>query len=317
MRIVEGSLSIEESVGSVVTIGVFDGVHIGHRKIIERVIETKRLRNLPRSVLYTFRNHPLTVTHPEMAPPILTTLPEKLSLLEEFDLDVVLIEDFSTELAGMNYREFINDILIQTLRMRHLVVGYDFHLGKNREGSQKKLAREGERMGFGVTIVPPVVLSGTAVSSTRIRKCIKERHIKRAAKFLGHDYFFDAVVVEGEGVGRRIDFPTANLRIDDEAKLLPPDGVYAVKAELSGEKFAGMMNIGRAPTIRNDERRTIEVHLLGLSKMIYGERIRVHFAGFIRGEEKFENADLLREQLKKDKEAAIRILQKNGTEDAS
>jgi len=296
---------------SALTLGVFDGVHIGHQRIIESVIEAKRKAELDSAVLFTFKQHPLSVTHPGMAPPILTTLEEKLSLLEKYNLDAVFIVDFTKELAARDYREFISEVLIGGLGMRHFVVGYDFHLGHNREGSQEKLASLGDELGFEVTVVPPVVTWGTVVSSTKIRRCISEAKLKSAGRFLGRSYFFDAVVVKGAGVGKKLEFPTANLVVESQSKLLPPDGVYAVEVEIGGKVFAGMMNIGFAPTIHSDGSRRIEVHIFELSSDIYGERVRVYIKDHVRDEEKFENDISLKEQLKKDKWKVMEILKKN------
>ncbi len=313
MKVYYGLDSIWESgiSNSAVTLGVFDGVHIGHRKIIEGVLGVREKEVLESAVLFTFRRHPLSVTHPEMAPPLLTTLEEKLSLLDDFGLDAVFVLEFTEKLASRDYRNFIKDVLIGGVGMRHFVVGYDFRLGKNREGSQERLTSLGRELGFRVTVVPPVVTWGTVVSSTRIRRCIGEAKFRTAERFLGRSYFFDAVVVKGAGVGRKLDFPTANLSVDDSSKLLPPDGVYAVEVEVRGEVYAGMMNIGFAPTIHGDGTRRIEVHLFDLSEDIYGERVRVEVKDYVRDEEKFDNDISLKEQLKKDRWKVMEILKKN------
>lgn len=295
---------------TVVTVGVFDGVHRGHRKVIERLIEARNEEGMGASVLLTFDRHPLSVIHPEMAPPLLTTLEEKISILGRMDLDFLIVENFSVKTAGVDYRSFVSDKLIGRLGMRHLVVGYDFHLGRAREGSQERLTEEAERVGFGISVVPPVVLKGRVVSSSKIRRAIIEGRLEHAAAFLGRDYFFDAEVVSGLGLGRRLDFPTANLLVREGSKLLPPGGVYAVDVEVEGARYAGMMNIGSAPTLQVGGAKRIEVHLLGFSGDLYGKTARVGCVSYVRKEKLFESAEALKDQLLKDKQKVSGILKK-------
>ncbi len=296
--------------GTAVTIGVFDGVHRGHTEVIGNLAGAKRAEGLSASILLTFDTHPLAVTHPEMAPPLLTTLSEKLYLLGRMDVDYAIVEHFSAGTAAMDYRDYISNMLVGTLGMRHLVVGYDFRLGRGREGSQERLVEEGRRLGFAVTIVPPMVLQGSVLSSTRIRRDIAERRLEHAARCLGRPYFFEATVVRGEGLGRGLDFPTANAEIADAVKLLPPGGVYAVEAEALGGVHGGMMNIGIAPTMHADGARHIEIHLFDFAGDLYGELIRVHCLGFIREERIFESPEELRAQLMHDRQTAYTMLEK-------
>jgi riboflavin kinase/FMN adenylyltransferase len=293
-----------------VTIGVFDGVHRGHAEVIRTLAAVKSDENRDASIVLTFENHPLTVTHPEMVPPLLTTLEEKLHILAAMDVDYVIVEPFTRSTAETDYRAFLADRLVARLGMRHLVVGYDFHLGRSREGSQERLSEEGTRLGFAVTIVPPVVLQGSVVSSTKIRRDIVGRRLEHAARCLGRPYFFEGEVVKGEGLGARLDFPTANVRLPEEDKLLPPGGVYAVDAEVAGASYGGMMNIGSAPTMHADGARRIEVHLFRFTGTLYGERIRVHCLGFLREERRFEGTERLRAQLMHDERAARAFLEK-------
>jgi riboflavin kinase / FMN adenylyltransferase len=296
--------------GTAVTIGVFDGVHRGHTEVIRNLAAAKRDGGLSASIVLTFDSHPLAVTHPEMAPPLLTTLSEKLHLLERMDVDVAIVERFSAVTAAIDYRDYIADMLVGALGMKRLVVGYDFRLGRGREGSQERLVEEGRRLGFGVTIVPPMVLAGSVLSSTRIRRDIAERRLEHAARCLGRPYFFEATVVRGDGVGRGIDFPTANAEIAESAKLMPPGGVYAVEVETGGAVRGGMMNIGTAPTLRADGARRIEVHLFDFGGDLYGELITVSCIGFIRDERRFGSAEELRAQLMHDRQTAYAMLEK-------
>ena len=302
-RVAEGTF--EETA---VTIGVFDGVHRGHAAVIGELVAVKSRERASRSIVLTFENHPLTVTHPEMVPPLLTTLDEKLSILEGMEVDVAVVEAFTPETAMIDYRAFIERMLSARLGMKHLVVGYDFHLGRGREGSRERLVAEGKRLGFGVTIAPPVVVRGSVISSTRIRSMILGRRLDQAAKYLGRRHFFDAAVVRGEGLGRSIDFPTANLEVRESRKLLPPGGVYAVEVDAGGRRHGGMMNVGSAPTMHEDGRRRIEVHLFDFCGELYGERVRVHCVRYIRDERRFATPDELRARLMQDRETVCRIL---------
>jgi riboflavin kinase / FMN adenylyltransferase len=312
MKIIEDPRNLEPGAftGTAVTIGVFDGVHRGHTEVVRTLVGAKRAGGLSASIVLTFDAHPLSVTHPEMAPPLLTTLSEKLHLLAAMDVDYAIVERFSSETASIDYRDYLSGLLVAKLGMRHLVVGYDFRLGRAREGSQERLVEEGRRLGFAVTIVPPMVLQGSVLSSTRIRRDIVERHLEHAARCLGRPYFFEATVVRGEGLGRGIDFPTANAEIADAAKLLPPGGVYAVEVDALGAVYGGMMNIGIAPTLHADGARHIEIHLFDFAGDLYGTLIRVRCRGFIREERRFGSADDLRAQLMHDRQTAYAMLEK-------
>ncbi len=299
-----------ESAGSTVTIGVFDGVHTGHQKVISEALAKARETGLKRTVLVTFDRHPMSITRPEAAPGLLTTLDEKLSLLKGLDLDVIFVEKFDIVTASIPYTDYIKERLVGSLGMRQLVVGYDFHLGKGREGGSEALIEEGESSGFGVTVVPPVVVGGTAVSSTRIRKDVMERKMGRAARFLTRPYFFDADVESGGGVGHELGYPTANACIAHSEKLIPPGGAYAVTVDTGDAVHGGMMNIGLAPTIRCDGRESIEVHLFDFDGDLYGSRLRINVVEYIRDERRFRGRDELMEQLLRDSVRVRGILEK-------
>ena len=312
MKVIDDIFGLErlEPADTAVTIGVFDGLHIGHQDVIGRLLEVKRKAGMGASILLTFDRHPLSVVHPESMPALLTTLDEKLSLLEGTGLDYVCIMKFSSEIASIDYRSFVRRTLIERLGMRHLVVGYDFHLGSGRAGSQELLREEGRESGFDVTIVPPVVLAGRVVSSTKIRSALQKRRLRVASRYLGRAYFFDATVERGSGIGTEIGFPTANLSVKDPAKLVPPPSVYAVRAESGGDCYAGMMNIGTAPTLHEGGARRIEVHLFGYAGELYGKSIRIHCIRPIRKEKRFSGSGELKAQLLRDREKAARILEK-------
>ncbi len=295
---------------TVVTIGVFDGVHLGHRKVIRALAEEKERTGARSSVLMTFDRHPLSVVRSESSPRLLTTLDEKLSILQNLEIDLIFVQEFDAETAATSYRRFIEEKLMGRFGMECLVVGYDFHLGRGREGNQGLLEREGERLGFGVKIVPPVVVRGSAVSSTRIRRYIEERKLRRAAGLLTQPYFFDAEVERGEGVGRAIGFPTANVRTGQRDKLLPPRGVYAVRVMLDGATLDGMMNVGTAPTVQPGSRERIEINLFDFSGELYGRSLRVQCIDYLREEKKFADRTALQAQLVQDREKAMAALEK-------
>jgi riboflavin kinase/FMN adenylyltransferase len=295
---------------STVTIGVFDGVHAGHQKVISAAMAKSKEAGLGRTVLVTFDRHPMSVTRPESAPGLLTTLDEKLSLLQGLGLDLIFVEKFDASTASIPYARYIKERLTGSLGMRQLVVGYDFHLGRGRKGGSGALLDEGRRAGFGVTVVPPVVVGGTAVSSTRIRKDVMDRKMSRAARFLTRPYFFDADVESGGGVGRELGYPTANACIAHKEKLIPPGGAYAVRVDAGGKAMGGMMNIGLAPTVRCDGRESIEVHLFDFDGDLYGSRLRIHVIEYIRDERRFHGREELMAQLLRDSVKVRGILEK-------
>ena len=253
----------------------------------------------------------MSVTHPELSPPLLTTLDEKLSILERFDIDTIFVERFTEEIARIEYVDFIRNHLVRQMGMVHLVIGYDFHLGRARQGSQKQLVEAGREAGFGVTVVPPVVVGGSVISSTKIRRAIMEHKIEQAARCLARRYFIDADVVHGEKLGRGLEFPTANLAVRSPEKMLPAGGVYVVEVEVEGVVYGGMMNIGTAPTLHSGGETRIEVHLFDFAGDLYGRLLRVHCVTFMRRERAFHGPEELSEQLRRDREEARAILQKN------
>ncbi len=302
--------TVLDNADSAVTVGVFDGVHTGHQKVISDAIEKAREAGLQRTVLVTFDRHPMSVTRPEAAPGLLTTLDEKLSLLQGLGLDMIFVEKFDEKTASIPYADYIRNRLAGSLGMRHLIVGYDFHLGRGRQGGGEALIEEGKRSGFGVTVVPPVVVGGTAVSSTRIRKDVMERKMGRAARFLTRPFFFDADVESGGGVGRELGYPTANACVAHSEKLIPPGGAYAVTVDTGGVSYGGMMNIGLAPTVRCDGRESIEVHLFDFDGDLYGSRLRINVVEYVRDERRFRGREELMDQLMRDSVKVRWILEK-------
>ncbi len=292
----------------IVTTGTFDGVHFGHRKII------KRLRQLAHdsageTVLLTFFPHPRMVLFPDdHGLSLLNTMEEKEALLEEAGIQHLIIHPFTKEFSRLSSINFVRDILVNQLNTHKLVIGYNHHFGRNREGSFEHLKEFAPVYGFEVEEIPAQLLDDVGVSSTKIRKALSSGAVAQAAEFLGYHYSISAQVVHGNAIGRSLDFPTANLQPNDELKLIPQNGVYAVWVVVQDVRYKGMMNIGVKPTFEN-QKRTLEVHILGFDQLIYGSEIKVEFVQKVREEIKFENASLLHQQLLSDRDEIDQILE--------
>ncbi|WP_018342972.1 bifunctional riboflavin kinase/FAD synthetase [Cytophaga aurantiaca] len=285
---------------AVVTIGAFDGVHIGHKKILNRLTELSSLVN-GESVLITFWPHPRFVLKKDAEPiGLLNTLEEKIHLLDTYKIDHLLILNFNEEFAKLTADDFIENILIKTIGTRYLVLGYDHRFGNNREGSIDYLNQHKDRFGIESIEIPKQEIDSLAISSTLIRKALLNGDSTVANQNLGYPYLLRGFVIEGNKLGRTIGFPTANIFIEDQDKLIPKNGVYAVHVYIEGERYKGMLNIGVRPTINNDKRRTIEVHIFDFNEDIYGKTVRLELHTFMRDEAKFEGLDALIQQLKKD-----------------
>jgi len=291
----------------VLTIGVFDGVHLGHRHLIQSV--TKAAAELGcLSGVITFHPHPKLVLSPSFRPRYLTTVRDRLELIEELGVDIITTLTFTPELAQMTAEEFV--VLVQQhLRMRALFIGWDFALGRGREGNEEALRQIGLRRGFQVYSVPRLVLGGEPVSSTAIRLALAEGDVTRAAKFLGRRFTLKGKVVHGAERGRSIGFPTANLGVDPE-QALPRDGVYVTRAVVRSRIHEAVTNIGRRPSFDHGD-RSVEVHLLGFEGNLYGEEISIELLQHLRGEKKFANIDELKAQINQDIALARTILGKN------
>jgi len=293
----------------VVTIGTFDGVHRGHQKVIRRLRDYAKEYN-GESVIFTFYPHPRLVTAPnEGNLRLLTTLEEKTELFEKNGIDHLIIYPFTKSFSELSYQQFVKDILVDKLGTRCLVVGYDHKFGKNREGGFEYLKECAKKHKFDIEQLDALLVDESNVSSTKIRQSLEEGNITRANRYLGYRFTLHGTVVEGNRVGRKIGFPTANIVASDVHKIIPGYGVYAVEINLDGKKYQGMLNIGTRPTFNsNADNRSIEVHIFNFSGDIYKKEITITFIGKIRAEQKFSGPDELVEQLKKDKDAAQKIL---------
>lgn len=306
MNVVNGIKNYKANSKSILTIGTFDGVHLGHQKIITSLVTKAKQKSLQANIL-TFFPHPRMVLQKESNLKLIDTLEEKQNLLSELGIDNLIIQPFSKEFSKLTAIEFTRDVLVNELGMSALMIGYDHRFGKNREASVEDLITYGQSYNFEVTVIPAQDISSITVSSTKIRDAIKISNFKKVNQFLGRPYELNGKVIKGNGVGRTIKYPTANIEIKEIYKLIPPKGVYLVKIYLGENEFSGMMNIGNRPTI-NGLNQTIEVHIFDFDKDIYGKNLKVCFLKKIRKEKKFDSLPSLKSQLKKDEENCKRIL---------
>jgi riboflavin kinase/FMN adenylyltransferase len=293
--------------GAIITVGTFDGVHRGHRDVIERLVARSHVLKIP-SVLITFEPHPLEIVNPAAAPLLLTTDYEKLEVLAETGLDYVAVLPFTSELAAYGAEDFVELVLRRRFRLRELLIGYDHGFGRQRAGNVDMLRMLGERDDFRVEVVDPVATAdGHSVSSTSIRRAIAGGDLERAAAGLGRLYSVSGRVIAGAQRGRTIGFPTLNLGAPPARKLLPPEGVYAVRVQTPAGPLGGMMNLGPRPTF-GDSTTSLEAHLFDTSGDFYGANVRIDFVMRLRETRKFASAEQLGKQLRHDERDARRAL---------
>ena len=283
----------------VATIGFFDGVHLGHRFLIEQVKELAKDKGL-RSALITFPVHPRQVMKSDYRPELLTTPEEKIELLKAQGVDYCIMLDFTVELSQLSAFSFMKDILQQRYNVSTLIIGYDHRFGHNRSEGFEDYVRYGQQIGMNVYRAQACMIDDLNISSSLVRTHLLEGKIDLSTRYLGYNYSIEGVVVGGYRVGRTIGFPTANLDLRESNKLIPSDGVYAVRVEVKGCLYAGMLNIGYRPTLDNGSKKSIEVHILRFDEDIYDEKIRLYFVSRIRSEMKFSGLDELIAQLKRD-----------------
>lgn len=297
-----------EGVGyAIVTVGTFDGLHIGHQKIVRRMAELAVDHNGD-TVVVTFSPHPRLVLEPGNSDlKFITTEEKKYELLEALGIEHLLILPFTKAFAAMKADDFIRDYLVGKLGVKKLVVGYDHHFGNKREGNFDHLFRQGVRYGFGVEEIAAVYIDDIAVSSTQVRNALTEGNLKLANRMLGYDYSITGKVVEGNRIGRTMGFPTANIAVEDRYKLIAAGGVYACRVKIDGRVYQGMGNIGTRPTIAKHDFAT-EVHIFNFDQDIYGKTITIYFKDRIRDEKKFDGLEKLAEQLRKDREVVRKLL---------
>ncbi len=307
MQIFEGLSKLNYDKNTVITLGSFDGIHLGHKKIINKLLECSENSDC-RNILVTFEPHPRLVLSTDFKLQLLTTMEEKMFLLDKLGVQNLLIIPFTKEFSNLSSEEFVKNYFVDKIGLTELVIGYDHHFGKNRDGDKNTLVNLGKKYNFRVSSVDAVKINDQAVSSTRIRKSLLNGDIKTATDQLGRYYSFGGVVVQGDKRGRQLGYPTANIKPDNKFKLLPAIGIYAVRILVHGNWFKGVMSIGKRPTFYTDGDLITEVFIFDFDQEIYNQTVSVEIVQRIRGEEKFSNINDLVNQIKKDVEDSKEIL---------
>jgi riboflavin kinase/FMN adenylyltransferase len=307
VKVYKGLDEFEKLESAIVTTGTFDGVHQGHRKILNRLIEVAK-KNKGESVLLTFFPHPRMVLQPDSDLKLINTIDEKIELLRQVGIDHLIIHPFTREFSRTTSLEFVRDLLVNKIGTTKLVIGYDHHFGRNREGSFEHLKEFGPIYGFEVEEISVQDVDNVNVSSTKVRKALEDGEVDLASNYLGYPFFIHGVVVHGQKNGRELGYPTANLEIQNPYKLIPANGIYAVKVEIGGKLFRGMLNIGTRPTMELGGDISVEVHIFDFKESIYGQELTVSFIKRIRSEKKFETRDALIAEMEKDQVKAEHIL---------
>lgn len=291
---------------SVVTIGTFDGAHIGHQAILNRVVETAKKENLD-SVVLTFFPHPRMVLQQISDIKLINTIDERTQLLEKSGLDHLVIHPFTHAFSRLTALEYVRDILVNSLKAKKIIIGYDHRFGRNRNADIEDLKEFGRTYDFEVEEISAKEIDDVAISSTKIRKALNEGDIETANSYLGYNYMISGEVVQGKAIGRTIKYPTANLKLKENYKLVPKNGVYVVQSKIDSEKIFGITSIGTNPTVGGTE-KTIETHFLNFNKDLYGKEITIEFLKFIRDEDTFNSVELLRQEIVKDENFAKQYL---------
>ncbi|TDW46089.1 riboflavin kinase/FMN adenylyltransferase [Flavobacterium sp. 270] len=291
---------------TILTLGTFDGVHIGHKKILERITQNTE-NGKYESLVLTFFPHPRMVLQEKSEIKLLNTISEKTKLLEETGIENLVVHPFSESFSRLTAEEFVHSILVDQFHIQKIIIGHDHRFGRNRTADINDLIAFGAEYGFEVEQISAQEIQDVSVSSTKIRKALQEGNMTLANEYLGYNFFLTGEVVKGKQLGRTIGFPTANIQIEEDYKLIPKNGVYAVKTIIDQKEVFGMMNIGFNPTV-NGEKQTIEVHLFDFDADIYGQKIEVSLLHYLREEQKFGSVDLLKAQLNQDKINASNLL---------
>jgi len=288
---------------SVVTIGTFDGVHVGHQKIINRLVHIAEANKLQALVL-TFFPHPRMVVQKDSSIKLINTIDEKAAQLQQLGVDHLVLKEFTNTFSRLSALEYVRDVLVNKLKVKHIIVGYDHHFGRNRTATIEDLIEFGKFYGFEVTQIDAQEVGDVAVSSTKIRAALREGNMRVANDFLGYNFMLTGTVVKGKGLGANLSFPTANIFIEEPYKLIPKQGVYLVQSKIENQLVYGMMNIGKNPTVSQDNKTHIEVHFFNLDANLYSKTLKIELLEHLRSEIKFPNIEALKVQLEKDKALA-------------
>ena len=306
METIQGIAAFKSNTATALTIGTFDGVHVGHGQILQRLINNAKKAGLKSAVL-TFFPHPRMVLQQDSDIKLLNTLEEKQRILAATGLDYLIVHPFTKEFSRLSALEFVRDKLVNGLNAKKVIIGYDHRFGRNRNANISDLITYGSTFDFEVEEIPVQEIDEVSVSSTKIRKALLTGDISTANTYLGYEYMLTGTVQRGKGLGREIGFPTANIIPSETYKLIPQNGVYVVKAEYDQAVLHGMMNIGYNPTV-NGKTKSIEIHFFDFQEDLYGKAIQIQFLKKIRDEHKFDSVELLRQQLEKDKITSLRII---------
>jgi riboflavin kinase/FMN adenylyltransferase len=309
LKIIHAISNFSSEEKTFVTIGTFDGVHFGHQQIIKKLVNEAKKEG-GKSVLLTFFPHPRMVLQKDSSLELINTIDERSELLEKTGLDYLIIHPFSKEFSRLSALSFVRDVLVNQLNTSKLIIGYDHHFGKNREGNIEQLSEYSELYNFSVEEIPAQDIDEVSISSTKIRKALANGHLKTANNYLGYNFMLTGIVVNGKQLGGKIGFPTANIDIKETYKLIPKTGVYVVKSEINKKVIFGMMNIGNRPTI-NGKHQTIEVHFFDFNQNVYHQKITIETLYFLREEQKFDSVKILIHQLKKDEKIARTYIKNN------
>ena len=308
MKIYRSIEDYTEDKRSVVTIGTFDGIHLGHQKILSRLINSSKNKNL-NSVVLTFFPHPRIILNKYNEVKMIDTLDEKIIHLNEIGIDSLIIHPFDKNFSLLSANQFIKDFLVEKLKIKHIIIGYDHRFGKGREASVTDLKNYANDYDFTVEEIKAQEIEKITISSTKIRNSINQGDIKTTKKYLGRYFMMTGKVVKGDGLGKKINYPTANIFIEETYKIIPKDGVYLVETIIKDKLFKGMMNIGHRPTIGTNV-KSIEVHLFNFNEDIYGQVISIKMISKIRDEKKFSSIQALKEQLVKDENYCLKLINK-------
>lgn len=286
---------------TILTLGTFDGVHKGHKSLLQKLIDSSKQKGCESAVL-TFFPHPRMVLQQATDVKLLNTMQEKAQLLQHFGIDNLIIHPFSVDFSRLTAEEFVKDVLVDTLNICKIIIGHDHRFGRNRTATTADLVRMGEQYGFEVEQITALEVNDTPVSSTKIRNALNEGNLAEANRFLGYPYFITGTVTTGKQLGRTIGYPTANINVAETYKLIPAQGVYAVSAVINGKTVLGMINIGTRPTVDGiNQTQTIEVNFFDFNEDIYGAQLQINLHHRLRNEQKFEGLDALKQQLATDK----------------
>jgi len=292
---------------TVLTLGTFDGIHLGHQQIIRKVVESSEEFHL-RNIVITFHPHPRKVINPELQIKLLTTSEEQIEILEKLGVQNLFVINFTKEFSELTPDEFIKNYLVEKIGLSRIVIGYDHHFGKGRGGDVNFLIASGKQYGFEILQIPPFIIDNEPVSSTKIRNELESGNINKVNRMLGRTYSFSGVVVEGDKRGRKLGYPTANISLSDEDKMLPQLGIYAVLVNIDGTEHKGLLSIGKRPTFYDDGKVIPEVYIYDFNNDIYGKEIKINLVEKLRGEEKFNTAEELIRQMDIDKENGLKVL---------